>query len=182
MSMLGSKFGADSPYVKLTNGTLFNVSWFAVVTTASVLVAPLVVVLHIAIHYALVGFRRRELVLIGAVTALGLVIDQILFRTGVFTLDGVLSAPPLWLTCLWPLLATTLMHAFSVLQQRHVLAVVMGAVGGGLSYLAGTRLSIVDFADPFWGPIILASLWAVLMPSLLFLAARLEHSGGEFDD
>ena len=45
-------------------------------------------------------------------------------------------------------------------------------MGGGGSYIAGTRLSDVDFAHPLIGPVVLGVIWAVLFPLLLRLAVR----------
>jgi hypothetical protein len=83
----------------------------------------------------------------------------------------------LWLACLWPVFATTLMHTFAGLQNRVFLAVVFGALGGALSYTAGVRLTTIEFGSPLWGPFILGALWAVVFPLLLVFAARLSKPG-----
>lgn len=104
------------------------------------------------------------------VSLIGLTIDQILFAAGVFLSPTSVAFAPLWISCLWPVLATTLMHAFSALQSRLILASIAGAIGGGMSYIAGTRLSDVDFASPLWGPVFMAALWSFLFPLLLMVA------------
>jgi hypothetical protein len=111
----------------------------------------------------------------------GFLLDQVFFAVGIFTVSGKFSFAPLWLSCLWPVLATTLMHAFSGLQQRLLLASVIGAIGGAGSYGAGTRLSDVDFTSLFWGPIIMALTWAIVFPALM-LAARLNMTRGTQTD
>jgi len=143
--------------------------------THSAVIAPAVVLLHLCIHFALVGINQRELQLIASVAVLGVVVDQLLFRSGVFTVLGQTAWPPLWMTCLWPVLATTLMHAFRSFQHRPLFSSVLGAVSGAASYTAGTRLTDVAFFSEFWGPVILGALWAALFPLLLLLAARLER-------
>lgn len=145
-------------------------------TTASAVVAPLVVAAHLAIHALFIGLKHRELLFIGLVAGAGVVLDQLLFRAGIFLLDGAPAAAPLWLSCLWPVLATTFMHAFESLRNHLALASVVGAIGGALSYIAGTRLSDVAFADPVLGPAVLAGLWFILMPLLLVLAGNMERS------
>ncbi len=90
-----------------------------------------------------------------------------------FNLAGQPALAPLWLACLWPVFATTLMHSFAVLQNRLLLAAVCGALGGALSYIAGVRLSAMEFASPLWGPVLLGALWAAVFPLLLQVAARL---------
>lgn len=152
------------------NGTLFNISWFAIVLTHSPYIAPLVVALHLAIHFSLLGRGWPEARFIALVTAIGAALDQGQFALGVFVVEGARSLGPLWLSCLWPVFATTLAHAFAGFRTRTVPAALVGGLGGGGSYLAGTRLSNVDFADPVLGPIILGVTWAVAFPLLLRLA------------
>jgi hypothetical protein len=103
------------------------------------------------------------------VTLIGLVVDQLLFYFQVFTVAGSAALPPLWMFCLWPVLATTVMHAFSALQNRYLLAAVLGGVGGVAAFVAGTRLTSVAFASELFGPVIIAMVWAALLPLLLQL-------------
>jgi hypothetical protein len=159
----------------LLNGAMFNASWLGIVYFHSNLLAPLVACVHVTLHLYLLGFRRRELLLIAGLTLFGALLDQLLFALGVFTLAGAQALAPLWLTCLWPVLATTLTHAFAFLQRRLLLAGALGAIGGCLSYLAGTRLSDVAFASPVGGPLLIAALWAVLMPALVTVAMVVNH-------
>ena len=159
--------------MKLVNATLFNISWLLIVLSESPIIAPLVALAHLGLHAALVGFSIREARLIAAVTLLGLSVDLALFGAGVFTVNGEAALPPVWMSCLWPVLATTLCHAFSVLRERLVVAAVFGAVGGGLSYTAGTSLTAVAFFAEPWGAVLLGVLWAALFPSLVMLAARM---------
>lgn len=159
--------------LKLANAVLFNVSWFAIVVTQSTPVALAIAALHLAVHFTFFSRSKGEVLLVALVSIIGVAVDQLLFLLGVFNLGGQGAVAPLWLSCLWPVFATTLLHAFGSLQRRPVLAGVIGAVGGALSYVAGTRLSAVDFADPLWGPVALAALWALLFPLLLALSTRL---------
>jgi Protein of unknown function (DUF2878) len=161
---------------KLVNGVLFNVSWFAILVTQSSSVALAIMVLHLVVHFLVLAKGRAELQLIAIVALVGLTLDQLLFLLGVFNLSGTSALAPLWLSCLWPVFATTLMHAFSSLQGRPFLASVIGAVGGALSYVAGTRLTVVEFDSPFLGPLVIGALWAVLFPLFLRLAAHLGTS------
>ena len=158
---------------KVANVILFNAAWFAILLTQSSLLAPFIVILHLLIHFRLMGKGKPELLFIVGVTVVGLFLDQSLFATGVFNLAGEPSLAPLWLTCLWPVFATTLMHAFDWLQSRVILSSVVGGVGGCLSYIAGVRLTAIDFGSPLWGPIIIAALWVVIFPLYLKISGRI---------
>ncbi len=166
------RFPLDGVWGIVLNGTLFNISWFAIVLTHSPYIAPLVVAVHLAVHFSLLGRGMAEARFIALVTAIGAALDQVQFALGVFVVDGARSLGPLWLSCLWPVFATTLGHAFAGFRTRTVTAALVGGIGGGGSYVAGTRLSDVGFADPLLGPIALGVTWAVMFPLLLRLAAR----------
>ena len=153
------------------NGLLFNLSWLAIVSSQSLWVAIPVVVVHLAVHLAWLGGGMRELRFIAAVAVFGLALDQFLFALGLFQLNGEAALAPLWLGCLWPVLATTLNHAFATLQKNLALAAVLGAAGGAGSYYAGTQMSAVGFASLPVGLVVIAMLWAALFPALA-LAAR----------
>ena len=161
-----------SKWPNIANAILFNLSWLAIVLTQSPVIAPLIVAVHLLLHYRVMP--KGELRLIAGVTVGGAIIDQMLFKVGVFNLAGQPGLAPLWMTCLWPVFATTLMHSFAVLQNRVLLAAACGAVGGSLSYIAGVRLSAMEFASPLWGPVIVGILWAAVFPLLLQIAARLQ--------
>lgn len=154
----------------LLNGLLFNISWLAIVYGQSLVVSLLVVIAHLGVHARLMCRGQAEWLLIAAVTLFGLVLDQLLFALGVFNIGGHESLAPLWLACLWPVLATTLSHAFTFLHSRPLLASLAGGIGGAASYLAGTRISSVDFGSELYGPIIIAIIWSLLFPLLLRLA------------
>ncbi len=161
---------------RLLNGVMFNIAWLGIVISQSSLIAPAVVIALLTAHLALMGKGPREWRFIAGFALTGFCVDQLLFRTGLFTVAGSVASPPLWMTCLWPALGTTFMHAFAALTDRPFLAAVVGGVGGGASYIAGTRLTEVAFAADISGPIIVAVLWAIIFPVALGIANR---EGGE---
>ena len=163
------------------NGVLFNISWLIIVTSESTLIGLATVAVHLAIHFRLMGRGWAELKLIGIITIIGLLLDQCLFYAGIFLVNGAPALAPLWLSCLWPVFATTLCHAFSAFSSRLAIASVVGALSGAGSYIVGTRLTDVDFASAMGGPLTLAILWAVLFPAYLVLAARLVPSAPSDD-
>jgi hypothetical protein len=146
---------------------MFNVTWFVIVASESAIIAPLVAAFHLAVHFVLMGKGYVELKVVAQVALIGVVVDQLLFYAGVFTVSGQPALPPLWISCIWPVLATTLMHAFSGLQSRYVLSAFLGGVGGAAAFIAGTRLTSVAFESALAGPVIIGIVWAVLFPLLL---------------
>lgn len=165
-----------SASAKVVNVLMFNAAWFAILLTQSSFIAPVIVILSLFAHFQVMGKGKPELLLIAGVTSLGFVIDQTLFGMGVFNLAGKAALAPLWLTCLWPVFATTLMHAFDWLQGKLILSSVVGAVGGCLSYIAGARLTLIDFGSALWGPLIIAALWAIIFPLFLKISEKITEA------
>lgn len=149
------------------NGLMFNLSWFLIVTSGNALVAWSVALVHVVLHLALLGRGRGETQLLVAATLYGLLLDQLLFLTGTLRAPG--PGAPLWLSALWPVFACTLLHAFSGLRTRPLLAALAGAVGGYGSYRLGAGLSVVEFGSPGAG-LVVALLWAGLFPLGLIVA------------
>jgi hypothetical protein len=159
----------------LVSAALFQCGWFACVLGGDsgwLLVA----VAALAVHLLWISSWRQEGQVLLAVTLLGTVIDTALRTFGVlhFSLPGPLI--PLWLVVLWALLATTLCHCLKWSAQPWWRASVLGAVGGPLSYYAGSQLAGVSFGYGTTPTVIgLALLWAVVFPLLHWIAGQLRH-------
>jgi hypothetical protein len=117
--------------------------------------------------------RAADLRLIGMALALGMLIDGALARSGLLAYASAAPAlpprgAPLWILALWVSFALTLNHSLRWLRGRFVPAVLTGAVGGPLAYLAAARLSgAVSFAAPAWQALAgLALGWAVALALL----------------
>jgi hypothetical protein len=162
-------------YKTVINGVMFNLSWLAIVMTQNNALALAIVALNLMLHFSYWHGGRAEVVLVVCVSLIGLLVDQLLFASGIMVRASGVHTAPLWLSCLWPVFATTLLHLFSFLQGRPVSAMLVGAIGGGASYLAGSKLSEVGFTSMPEGPVLLALLWALLLPLLLAMAAWLQR-------
>ena len=159
----------------LANALLFQCGWFACVLGGDgrwLLVGVAV----LAIHFVWISSWSREGQAIIAVTLLGTVIDTSLRAFGVFhfSLPGPLI--PYWLMLLWAVLATTLRHCLAWSAQPWWRASLLGAVGGPLSYYAGSQLAGVTFGYGLTPTMIgLGLLWALVFPLLHWIAAQLSH-------
>ncbi len=168
----------------LGNFLLFQAGWFACVSGAAegrLWLGPLVAFGVVTIHLMVVARavnRRREAVYIVAVGLLGVLMDTGLNAIGAtryplsLEADGVPFAPA-WIAALWVLFATLPHHSLSWLAGRPWLAVLLGAVGGPLSYMAGVRMGAVAVGESpllTWGA--LAIEYALVTPLLLRYARR----------
>jgi hypothetical protein len=166
----------------LLNFALFQLVWFAAVKGAAsgaMWLGPAAVVGFLALHLALVpagAERGRELGYVLAVGLVGSLADSILHVLGATAYPTsheawpFLVVPP-WIVSLW--LAFAMLPRFSLawLAGRPALGFLLGALGGPLSYLAGTRLGAVGVGESAlltWGA--LAVEYALVTPLLLHFA------------
>ena len=127
-------------------------------------------------HVALQRERATEVLVVLVCAVIGWVVDSTLMHTGWLSFSGSSWGLPLWLCVLWACFGATLNHSMQPLQQRIWLATLLGAVGGPMSYYAGTALGRLSFADTTPTLIVLSAVWAVMLPGLLVLTRWLSTS------
>ncbi len=163
---------------KLINFVLFQLGWFACIlgaahgyVTAAVLFCAAIAALHVWQSHE----RVQESVLLLKIGVLGIVADTLLLQTGslVFESKGLLpSLSPIWMWSLWIILGCTLNVSMSWLKGRYVLASVLGAIAGPLSYLAGVKLGAAQWGDETQALVLLGIIWAIAMPLLFWWAGK----------
>jgi hypothetical protein len=126
-------------------------------------------------HARQVTAPAPELKLVAAAVLIGAVWESLLVASGLLVYpNGVLipGTAPWWLLALWALFAVQFNVVFGWLKQRLLLAAVLGALAGPLSFRAGAALGAVHFPDPTLAFAALGVGWAALMPLMLALARR----------
>lgn len=164
----------------LLNFAAFQGGWFACVLGAAndqAWMGLSVVGLVIAMHLALAERPGQEARLVVVAIATGFVVDSLLAGSG--WLRYAAPAPstglaPYWILAMWALFATTLNVSMNWLKNKTGVAVLLGAVFGPLSYLAGQRLGALEFVDFQAGTLALAVAWALSMPLLMLAATRFD--------
>lgn len=155
---------------QLANALLFQLGWFTCVLAGDSLWLLLGGVILLA-HFRWIGRWTDEGPMIVGITLVGVALDSFLHWLGVFQFQQVSLLIPLWLMLLWALLATTLRHCLAWSARPWWLAVLLGGLGGPLSYYAGGRLAGVTFPYGERPTLIgLGLLWALLLPLLHVLA------------
>lgn len=162
-------------YSPLANVIVYQGIWFATVLGGQqyIVVPCLLLVLHL---YLSTG-RREEMMVMGACASIGLLADVLLSLFGFyeFTAPPVVIAVPFWLVILWLGFAGTLRLALAFLIKRPLLAIVAGALGAPLSYLAAGRLGAVSF--PYGlvkTALILVMVWMILMCLFVIIVRTVE--------
>jgi len=163
----------------IINAVMFQLTWLICVQGKSIW-AVLVTLLALLLHWRYAVTNPREWQLWLAVFAVGFGVDTALIAGGVLQFADAALTPPLWLSCLWLVFATTLLHSLSFLQRSLLLAAGLGAIGGPLAYYAGTQfagigLGLVSSAGhgPWAALLVLAVCWSLVTPLLVWLARYL---------
>jgi hypothetical protein len=162
------------------NILLFQAGWFACVLGAAQGL-PWIGVLAAA---GVIGWHlwratepRREVGLIAAALALGLLFETLLVQSGWVHFEAgmlVEGAAPYWMVALWAIFATTLNVSLRALRPRLWLAAALGAIGGPAAYYSGAQLGALEFAAAGAALTAIAAGWAVFVPALLGAARRLD--------
>lgn len=162
----------------LLNALGFNAGWLACVVGGNAW-ALLAAALLLPLHFHWASRDRREWLLATAFALVGLCMDLGWQAAGLlqFTGAGPAGIPP-WLAVLWLLFSVTLFHSLAWLQQRLLLAAMLGALSGPLSYIAGIRLGaassqLSSLEIALW----MAPAWALLLPALLWVARGRNPAG-----
>ena len=158
----------------LVNYVGFQAGWFACVMGAGhgvYWLGPLVASVLLTLHTALSPSPRAELRRLLAVAAFGLALEAVALSFGRYAYaGGFLSG---WVVALWLLLAATLESSLAWLAERPVLAALIGAAAGPLSFRAGVGLGAgIYLAEPAQASAVLAALWAVALPGAFIVSRR----------
>lgn len=156
----------------------YQVVWFAAVIGAGRgLVWPAVLGMLIYAAWQLTHSLQWlvDLKLMTTAVALGLLLDGVLLHAGWLTYATAWPAStmsPAWMLALWATFALTFTQSLKYLQNRLLLASLLGAIGGPLAYLSTARgWHAVTFAPPTWHALLcLCIAWALITPLLARLA------------
>jgi hypothetical protein len=150
----------------IVNTLLFQLGWFACVFGGDSLWL-LIVAAVLAVHLLWISSWAAEGKLLASVVIAGSALDSFLLNLGVFDFGEPRTLIPLWLACLWLLLATTLNHCLAWTAQPWWRSSLLGAIGAPLSYYGGAQIAGVGLPYGTWQSLLLIGIiWALLMPVL----------------
>ena len=69
---------------------------------------------------------------------------------------------------MWAGFSITLIYTLDTLQNKYLMAALLGAIGGPLSYQAGDSIGSITISNDY-SYIVLAIAWAIAIPLLLSL-------------
>jgi hypothetical protein len=174
-------FGLDkTTFVKLINLLLFQGLWFLTVLGAAggngwiglVGISIFLMTHHLTSSTAQVDFK-----IAGIAVLIGLAAETLFVNTGLLIYNASIPSQnfaPVWILVLWAGFALTINGCISWLHGKYLLAGLLGAIGGPLSYLGGLELGAATTESPLilvLGAI--AVVYAIVTPCLFYLASRL---------
>ncbi len=135
---------------------------------------PIVAAL-IAVHLLLHSTPSVELIVLVSCALLGMLVDTVLTRSGIFVFTQDHAWPPVWLVLLWLSFSATLRQGLHWFKGRYLLSALVGSLAGAASYLAAGRLGAVIFGvTEIEAALLLALIWMMLFPALMKLASAME--------
>ena len=172
--------GAPSRLRQVANFVVFEAAWFGCILGVAngrpgwgtgVLAAA------IAWHLAISARPSTELALVAILGVVGLVAESLVVARGNVAYPAgqpVAWLAPYWMVALWGEFAIALNVTLRWLKRRPLLAALLGAVFGPLSFLGGVRLGAARFVDEPAALVTLACMWAVLMPLVMWISDRFD--------
>lgn len=155
----------------LLNIAIYQAIWFLCVllgNLGALLSLPL-----LALHFVFSDKRAADARMMVILGAMGLIIDGGLRAAGVLALSGWGWPIPFWLATIWLGLATLPHHSLWWMRSRVFVNILFGAIGGPLAYWGGAKIGAASFPLPLdYSLFVLAVIWAVVWPLVMFLAER----------
>ena len=165
----------------LFNLISFQIGWFSCVLGGAnqlpwfgVLISVIILFIHIK-RAAHPPFEAR---LIFAALIIGLMFDGVLLNLNWISFTPVSYWPdrlaPPWMLLLWGLFSSTINISLTWLQDRKMLAILIGAIAGPVAYWSGARLGALQLSNTTAALIYLSIGWAIAVPVLFKIATLLE--------
>jgi hypothetical protein len=172
-------------HTQLVNYALYQTGWFACVLGGAShrpWTGCLMALILVGVHLALSVERTLEVRLVVLATALGAVVEMVQIGAGTyrFTSGAVIDAlPPAWMLAMWAQFATTFRFSLRRVITRPVPAVLFGAAGGPIAFLAGERLGAVTLLPPLaYGLLRLSVSWAIALVIFSAVVRRIAPARG----
>jgi hypothetical protein len=168
--------GLDTKWV-VANFVVFQIAWFTCIGSVARDLSSLglaVIAIAVAIHLISVRHRSNAMLLAASSLLLGIIIESILAMTHATQFDHsalAIGSAPLWMIAMWALFSTTLNVSMRWMRGKYMLSILLGAVAGPLSYLAGSKLGALSLPLDH-SLLIIGTCWAAAMPLLLLSAKK----------
>lgn len=159
----------------LANALLFQLGWLVCVLGGN-LWALVYTLSFLVLHFWLFRQILRDFVSVAVALMIGVGHDAFFMHSGLIDFGNHPSLlPPLWLGCLWVLMALTLNYSLVWIYERYWLSGLLGAIAGPASYWAGVALSPAQWSgSPLFVVSIMAAFWLLILPLHRCASRRIE--------
>jgi len=158
---------------KIFNIFGFQVSWWICVLGVKYgwpYLGPTMMAIYLLIHLYYFRVNQSEIIFIILVGFIGTIVDTIFLQSSLIIYYGLTVSyiAPIWIIAMWLGFAATMNHSFSWVNGKWLIAFIIGAIFGPLSYIAGIKFDALFFQETIFSILILAIVWGLIVP-LLFL-------------
>jgi hypothetical protein len=168
----------------IVNIVLWNIVWFVTIFGAAkgyAYAGPLAAAAVYVFHMLCMSTNRLyDTLLVIILVLMGLVADTLVAALGALDFGPLAVAGPLappFMLALWVNFALLLNYALRWLKGKYPVAIILGAVGGPMAYYTGSRIGAVTLPGQLWYCLLIIGLeWAIAMPLILLIMARLERN------
>ncbi|MCK7458445.1 DUF2878 domain-containing protein [Idiomarina aminovorans] len=159
---------------KIVSFVLFNALWLSAVWGREHYIVLSGVLLVLQFFYS-IAVAKVSWTLILRLFAVGLLLEAIVISLGFIDFTG--GYFPLWLVMLWLGFSSMAPVALDWLAPKPVFAVLLGAISGPISYVAGIKLNAATIDSM---PIVVASyvvVWGLMMAYFVFSMSTKRQRG-----
>ena len=164
----------------IINFVLFQIAWFACVLGAAhnapwfgVIVTTIILVWHLNQAKQI----KPEIILLIIALSIGAAFDQLMHSSHLLSYQAhgwSNNLVPAWILALWAGFVTALNVSLRWMRGKLIIAILFGAIGGPLAYIAAEKLGAVTLNNLPTSYIALAIGWAIITPILLKLAENFD--------
>jgi hypothetical protein len=165
------------------NFIIFQACWFACVMGAAKnlgWLGPLLVLITVPLQIHLLTENHRAEILFAIICGIsGSLLETLMIVANVYSpVDQVWGqvCPP-WMAALWFNFAMLVSISLAWLKGKYAAAAILGGLAGPVAYWGGEKLGALKVAATFnMGYMILAVMWAIALPLLVYLHDSLTRS------
>lgn len=166
---------ARTQLINITNFIGFQLIWFLLIIGAGkdnlglLYSGYALYFIFMVVQYFVVNNKKLYIQVFFITLLVGIIFDTLLQYFSLVDYKYGWNLPclsPLWILCLWTGFGVTLLLSLSWILPKKALGFLLGAIGGGLSYLAAERLSAIVINNKPLSIIVIAVSWGLVMVTL----------------
>ena len=167
-------------YSTPVNFIIFQACWFACVIGAAKnlgWLGPLMVFITVPLQIHLLTENHRAEIYFAIICGIsGFLLETLMIVASAYTPvdQGWGQVCPPWMAALWFNFALLVSISLAWLKGKYAAAAILGGLAGPVAYWGGEKLGALTVAETFSrGYMILAVMWAIALPMLVYLHDRL---------